>query len=82
MTERTGRTCGKPFQSTRGRRFCSRQCWPSEPEPRGDLMAIRAEIVDALEWGESPTINKLALAKVDRLSARGNGHRDTSRGRM
>jgi hypothetical protein len=80
VTERTCRTCGKPFRSTRGRVFCSRACWPSEPEPREDLVEIREQIVKAIERGESSAINALALAKVDRVLARdGNGHRDAPR---
>lgn len=48
------KTCGRPFEATRSRRYCSRPCWPSErpfaPTPgevpeTGDL-----EEVIALLW--------------------------------
>jgi hypothetical protein len=65
MTERECRTCGKPFQSTRGRRYCSRECWPSESQGRDDLEKLRAEILEDLERGIAPGINELALRRLD-----------------
>jgi hypothetical protein len=55
MAERTCPTCGDPFTPTRGRRFCSEQCWPSR-RPRfadPDMIAYegpadRAEVIDLL----------------------------------
>ena len=70
-------TCGKPLVGSLkgGRIYCGPSCWPSRSRPEGskvNLIELRAEVTAALERGESPMINTLALLRrLDRIL--GNG---------